>query len=276
MNRVLLIIPLLVMMSTAVLAQEVSLIFGSLDGDEAGYIYAYDYTVVDVDVWIKTEPGIRIVGLHLPLSSKDIYIVGRIDGVFRNPLRNWETAEFMASNDDPENDGYTNQSIMAVCDDPVNAIETNGEWEKIAIFKMTAGSTGAYGAYYCNALIEGNHPDYGGITLADYDLGELDPSMYQTDFSCLNFNVNPCGFYIVGDYNGSGSFNVADVISAFSYLKTGQPHAALICECPPNSGIEWPVAMDLNNSCTFNIADICKAFGIPPWILEPCEHCPPR
>ena len=231
MWRLMLIIPLVVLMSIpVVLAQEVSFVFGSLDGDEAGYIYAYDYTIVDVDVWIKTEPGIRIVGLHLPLSSRDEYIIDRNDGVFRNPLRNWEMAEFTVPDDDPENNGYTSQSIMAVCDDPVDAIETNGEWWKIAIFKMTAGSTGAYGAYYCNALIEGNHPENGGIVLADFDQGELDPSQYELDFSCLNFNVNPCGFYIVGDYNGSGSFNVADVISAFSYLKTGQPHAALICE----------------------------------------------
>lgn len=274
MNRLLLIIPLVVILSIVAIAQEVSLVFGSLDGDEAGYIYAYDYTIVDVEVWIKTEPGIRIVGMHLPLSSRDEYIIDRNDGVFKNPLRNWEMAEFTGINDDPENDGYTNQSLLAACDNPNQGIETNGEWRKIAYFRVSAGSTGYYGAYYCNALIEGVLPDYGGITLADYDLGELDRSQYELDFACLQFvefNVN----YVLGDYTGSGVFNIADVISAFSKLKTGYPEAYFLYECPPNSGNVWEIVFDLNNSCSFNIADVVMAISRP-WYFEPCEHCLPR
>ncbi|MEE9553685.1 MAG: hypothetical protein V3W18_05255, partial [candidate division Zixibacteria bacterium] len=72
---------------------------------------------------------------------------------------------------------------------------------------------------------------------------------------------SPCGFYVVGDYNGSTSFNVADIISAFSKLKTGTPDAALFCECPTGSGSPWAVAMDVNNSCGFNVADIISAFS---------------
>ena len=88
---------------------------------------------------------------------------------------------------------------------------------------------------------------------------------------------SPCGDYAVGDYNGSGSFNVADIISAFSKLKTGAPDAALLCECPAGND-PWAVAMDVNNSCGFNVADIISAFsklktGSPE--LVPCELCPP-
>ncbi len=109
---------------------------------------------------------------------------------------------------------------------------------------------------------------------------------YQGDYSdqwwvdnvCV-FGVGggPCGAYVVGDYNGSESFNVADIISAFSKLKTGNPIADLLCECPTGAN-PWAVAMDVNNSCVFNISDIIAAFsklktGSPQ--LEPCELCPP-
>jgi len=101
-------------------------------------------------------------------------------------------------------------------------------------------------------------------------------------------NVNPDGSlggygmpgcqYVVGDFNGSGAFNVADIIDAFSFLRTGLPLPALLCECPPGSGNEWAVAMDVNNSCGFNIADIVSGFsrlktGSPEPV--PCELCPP-
>ncbi len=86
-----------------------------------------------------------------------------------------------------------------------------------------------------------------------------------------------CGSYVVGDYNGSELFNVADIIAAFSKLKTGSPDADLLCECPPGDNA-WAVAMDVNNSCAFNVADVIAGFsklktGSPE--LVPCELCPP-
>ena len=90
----------------------------------------------------------------------------------------------------------------------------------------------------------------------------------------------PVGYcdYVVGDFNGSGAMNIADVVSAFSRLKTGSPDPALLCECPTGSGVEWAVAMDVNASCGFNIADVIAAFsklltGSPE--LIPCPECPP-
>ena len=88
-----------------------------------------------------------------------------------------------------------------------------------------------------------------------------------------------CGYYVVGDYNGSNAFNVADIVEGFSKLKTGSPDPFLLCECPPGSGNAWAVAMDVNNSCGFNVADIVSGFsrlktGSPE--LVPCSLCPPE
>ena len=88
----------------------------------------------------------------------------------------------------------------------------------------------------------------------------------------------PCGHYIVGDYNSNGFFNTADIIAAFSKLSIGSPDAFLLCECPPESGNVWAVAIDVNNSCAFNVTDVIVAFsylqtGSPG--LVPCHDCPP-
>jgi hypothetical protein len=84
--------------------------------------------------------------------------------------------------------------------------------------------------------------------------------------------------YVVGDFNGSGVLNVADIVDGYSKLKTGFPEPGLLCECPGCSGNEWAVAMDVNNSCAFNVADIVDSYsklktGLPE--LVPCESCPP-
>lgn len=99
----------------------------------------------------------------------------------------------------------------------------------------------------------------------------------KTDYIFLS-ETGGCGQYIIADYNGSGSFNVADIISAFSKLKIGSPDAYLLCECPAGSGNTWAVAMDLNASCGFNVADVIAGFsklkiGSPE--LAPCPSCPP-
>lgn len=87
----------------------------------------------------------------------------------------------------------------------------------------------------------------------------------------------PCGSYVVGDYNGSGEFNIADIIEAFQWFIWPR-YPELLCKCPPGSGNAWHVRMDLNNSCTFNIADIITGYsklktGSPE--LVPCDQCPP-
>ncbi len=100
------------------IAQTTKIVFGPLEGDSAGVIRAYENATIDVDVWIRTEPGIRIVGFHLPLSSNDEYISSRDDGTFEDSLSGWDEVYFLPPNDDPENEGYTNQSILAMCDFP--------------------------------------------------------------------------------------------------------------------------------------------------------------
>jgi CubicO group peptidase (beta-lactamase class C family) len=133
------------------------------------------------------------------------------------------------------------------------------------------------GEYFLNYLSPGtydisfSHPDYLDTTIT----GIL---ITAGDTAILNVELRSVCDYVIGDYNNSGAFNVADIVDGYSRLKTGLPEPAFECECPPGSGNEWAVAMDVNNSCAFNVADIVDGYsklktGSPE--LEPCEECPP-
>jgi thermitase len=132
---------------------------------------------------------------------------------------------------------------------------------------LSSAFTGADGhIYYFEARtsdMAGNYEEFTGIA--------------ETSTN-VNLSGSDCDDYLVGDFNGSGALNVADIIDAYSRLKTGLPEPALPCECPPESGDIWAVAMDVNNSCAFNVSDIVDTYsmlktGSPD--LIPCELCPP-
>jgi hypothetical protein len=264
-------------------AQQVEMVFGPLDGDNAGILYADTSQAIEVDLWMRTSPGISIVVFHIPLSSKDQYIRSdsREGGEYCELLHTWDDVTFLSPNPDPMHGGYTNQSFLGIefiepdCD---NGIITEGEWWWIASFRMTTVGDAPTAIPLCDALIEGYHPDQEGNILADCYIGEIDPSDISLDFACLWINEVACSEYTVGDYNGSGAINVADIVDSYSKLKTGLPEPASICECPPESGDFWAVAADVNNSCAFNVADVVDGYsflktGSPE--PEPCWMCPP-
>ncbi len=263
-------------------AQLVEIVFGPLDGDDAGILYADTNQTIDVDLWMRTAPGIRIIYINFPLSSGDEYIRNdsREGGEYCELLHTWDDVGFLSPNPDPLHSGYTNQSLLAIesltngCDNPIG---TEGEWWWIASFRMTTVDNAPTGVPLCDALIEGADIYIEHAVLADCLIGELDQSDVALDFACLWFD--PCRNYVIGDFNGSGEFNIADIVDSFSKLKIDQPEAALICECPPESGDSWAIAADVNNSCSFNVTDVIAGFsklktGSPE--LVPCEACPPE
>ena len=266
-------------------ARLVEVVFGPLEGDSAGILYADTNQVIEVDLWMKTVPGISIIGFHIPLSSKNEYIRSdsREGGEYCELLHTWGDIGFLTPNPDPIHSGYTNQSFLAIESDIMeydcyNGIWTEGEWWWIASFRMTTVAGAPLGVLLCDALIEGYHPELTHTIFDNFITGEIDRSDVELHFACLEIQGPSCGYYVIGDFNGSGAFNIADIVESFSNLKTGLPDPALLCECPPNSGNEWAVAMDVNNSCSFNVADIVSGFsylktGSPE--PTPCGICPP-
>jgi hypothetical protein len=81
--------------------------------------------------------------------------------------------------------------------------------------------------------------------------------------------------YVVGDVNGSDSYNGLDVTYGVSFFKGG-PDPAYECECPPYA--TWYVSGDVNGSCGYNGLDITYGVayfkgGAAP---QPCADCPPQ
>jgi hypothetical protein len=272
-------------MYTPVSAQLVEAVFGPLDGDNAGIIYADTSQTIDVDLWLRTAPGISIISFETSLSSRDEYIRSdsREGGELSQIFDIWDDVNFLTPNEDPVDGDYTNQSLIGVLsltgqDEYDEGIHTEGDWWWIASYWMTTVSSPPSGVPLCDALIDG-HDAWGYSTLfVNFHTGELDPSDVQLDFACLWFNEVACSEYTIGDFNGSGAFNVADLVVSYSKLKTGLPEPASICECPPESGYFWAVAADVNNSCAFNVADVVDGYsflktGSPE--PEPCWMCPP-
>ncbi|UCC80864.1 MAG: hypothetical protein JSW64_05760, partial [Candidatus Zixiibacteriota bacterium] len=80
--------------------------------------------------------------------------------------------------------------------------------------------------------------------------------------------------YVVGDVNGSDSYNGLDITYSVAFFKGG-PAPTYECECTP--GNVWYVSGDVNNSCSFNGLDV--TYGVAyfkggPGPL-PCQDCPP-
>jgi plastocyanin len=83
----------------------------------------------------------------------------------------------------------------------------------------------------------------------------------------------PCD-YVVGDVNGSDSYNGLDVTYGVNFFKGG-PAPAYTCEC--TAGNTWYVSGDVNQSCSYNGLDITYGVsyfkgGSGP---APCADCPP-
>jgi hypothetical protein len=81
--------------------------------------------------------------------------------------------------------------------------------------------------------------------------------------------------YVVGDVNGSDSYNGLDITYGVNFFKGGSDPDCDTCNCPPHSFF-W-VCGDVNASCSYNGLDITYGVnyfkgGADPM---PCPDCPP-
>jgi len=185
----------ILMVSSLATAQTTKLIFGPRNGDNAGEIQADTNQVLNLELWIRTaitsSDTINIVGVHIPLSTKNTYIQSssRNGGEFLYPFPMWENVNWLNPNADTAHQGYTNQSILAIKDFPRPpfpgyGIQTNGEWWQIATFNMTTAGQGD-GMPHSDAFIIGSQADNGGLVLVDYVTGEMDNDDVELDYAEL-------------------------------------------------------------------------------------------
>jgi len=191
MKKTLLLALAIIMIASLASAQTTKVIFGTRDGDSATLITADTAQDLTLSVWIRTTPGINVVGTHMPFGTNDAYIdpASRSAGDMLYPFPLWENKRYLDPNEDTRHSGYTNQSILAVKDLPRDpfpgyGIQTEGEWWEIATFGMTTGVDGD-GQPHDDAFILGWQQDNGGLVLVDYVLGELDNDEVEFEASPL-------------------------------------------------------------------------------------------
>lgn len=187
----LLLLALAVLMITSLATAQTKLIFGARNGDNAEPMTIGKNNDFTAALWIRTDPNINIVGVHIPLASKNVYVQSnsRDGGELLFPFPLWEDVVWLNSNADTEHPGYTNQSILGVKDiirdpNPNSGINTNGEWWQVASYNMTAATTGD-NQPHTDAFIIGDQVDNGGLVLVDYTTGEMDNDDVLISFSPL-------------------------------------------------------------------------------------------
>lgn len=103
----------------------------------------------------------------------------------------------------------------------------------------------------------------------------LDPDSTLADIGAYYFLQAGYCEYVIGDVNGSSSYNGLDITYGVAYLKGGSP-PLYECNCPPH-GV-WFVSGDVNASCSYNGLDITYGVSYLKGIqteLFPCPDCPP-
>jgi hypothetical protein len=115
-----------------------------------------------------------------------------------------------------------------------------------------------------------SHIVYGDTTISGV---VVDPNGSVTVVN-LNYSGGGGCDYIVGDVNGSDSYNGLDITYGVAFFKGG-PAPMYECECTP--GNTWYVSGDVNASCSYNGLDI--TYGVAYFKggpgPNPCGDCPP-
>lgn len=264
-------------------AQDVTVIVGPFVEGHPGTILTYGSAIIDADIWFRTEPGTAVQAFHLPISTKDEAVGERIGvGPVFGQFSHWVDCSALAPNVDPLHNGYTNQSVIALCTTSRNydhSIDTEGAWMRSFILRMRAHDCEDCDEYFPDAFAVSYHPRTFDPIFVDLYALRINPDSCLILLPGIQYVPNPCASIASGDFNSDGSFNIGDILDAFDKLKYGNNGTACLLECPLGTGTEWPVAMDLNNSCSFNLADVVIAYRKirgDPINFEPCIYCPPR
>jgi hypothetical protein len=140
-------------------------------------------------------------------------------------------------------------------------------------FDLNTGQVGLMGSgTIVNDLFDSTNP----IIVQTLQQGELDiytGELLMTTRAEDLIPVIPCE-YVVGDVNGSDSFNGLDIVYGVSYFKGGPYPGCEPCALCP----DWSYCGDVNGSCSYNGLDITYGVNyfkgiVPPPI--PCPECPP-
>jgi hypothetical protein len=256
---------------------EISVWYG--DPDDT-YIFAPIGDTILVDVYVQSTGYFSYDSLHLPLASDDQFIIGYqsdIAGAFHYPLTDWDDVQFLPPNE--LSPGWHSQSLLGVADTGggSNPLLLCPEPTRIASFALEIVNDSSIIGDIEECLAAGNHSVYGGSIIDDST--DSGPYLPQEYFSSLYFVGSPTSgcAYVVGDVNGSDSYNGLDITYGVNFFKGSSDPLCPLGSCPIPACEGFFYCGDVNGSCSYNGLDITYGVNYFKGGLGPvhCTYCPP-
>ncbi len=131
-------------------AQSNKIVFGPLEGDDAGVLTVHNGEAIEIEMWVRTDPDnpAPIIGVSHCLMSADTIIASRNGATFDSDYGYpcWDTfvsPPFGHPYDPNIPEGHTIQvaaAIYTIFDPPCHPMDTNGEWDYYGAFLMTCNT----------------------------------------------------------------------------------------------------------------------------------------
>ncbi len=265
-------------------AQSNKIVFGPLEGDDAGVLTVRNGEAIGIELWVRTDPDnpAWIIGVGHGLLSEDLIIAER-NGMDPEPeyvWPNWESffidGPFVYDPDHsfPIPEGWTCEMQGALfwvgIGDP---LDTQGEWELYGTWLMVTNTEiPTEQTYY--PFMEGWYPhSRQGSNWAFDGGGNVVP---EQSYCGLYFEPDTC-IYIPGDVNRNGApLELTDVLAMIGFYRgTAEPY---LCECGEDPIIhDFAATTDPNGNCVPNeLNDVVTEIGAyrGSMTASGCPDCP--
>ena len=288
MKRVLLISLIALFAATVAFAQSNKIVFGPLEGDDAGVLTVHNGENIGIELWVRTDPDnpAHIVGISHGLTSENVVIAVRnaMDPEPEYDMPPWEQfwidGPFVHNPEDnfPIPPGWTCEMQAATCCwmPPHIPLDTQGEWDLYGTWLMVANTEiPVEQTYY--PFMEGWYPHSRQGTAWSFETPPGGSVVPENDYCGLYFEPDTC-IYIPGDVNRNGvPLELSDVSAMIaSYRDIVEPY--YLCECSEDPPIfDFAATADPNGNCVANeltdvVTEIAAYRGL--WDVSGCPDCP--
>ncbi len=267
-------------------AQSNKIVFGPLEGDDAGVLTVRNGEAIGIELWVRTDPDnpAPLIGVCHGLLSEDIIIAER-NGMDPEPeydIPYWEAfwieGPFVHDPNDnyPLPEGWTCEMQNALCAyNPLcGGVDTQGEWDLYGTWLMVTNTEiPTEQTYY--PLAEGWYPHSGQGSY--WAWGAWPEGTFPEQSYCgLYFEPDTC-IYIPGDVNRNGApLELTDVLAMIGFYRgTMEPY---LCECGEDPIIhDFAATADPNGNCIPNeLNDVVTEIGAyrGSMTASGCPDCP--
>ncbi len=270
-------------------AQSNKIVFGPLEGDDAGVLTVRNGEAIGIELWVRTDPDNPhwVVGVCHGLLSEDLIIAER-NGMDPEPDYDslpdglWESFfidgpyVYDPQYDYPIPEGWTCEMQGALCfiDIPYgDCLDTQGEWELYGTWLMVTNTEiPTEQTYY--PFMEGWYPHSRlGSNWAFYEGGNVVP---EQSYCGLYVESNLCT-YVPGDCDHNGiPLELTDVLAMVGFYRgIIEPY---LCECGEDPIIhDFAATADPNGNCIPNeLSDVVTEIGAyrGSMTASGCPDCP--